>query len=50
MNNRWKTIDANGVATQWVTSANGKNLSAGAAPDVLNAINKNASIWQPIKG
>lgn len=42
MNNRWKTINANGIQVQ--------NQNTGAAPDVLAAINKDATIWQPIKG
>lgn len=50
MNGRWKTIDANGVATQWNTTVAGKQIPAGAPPSVLAAINKDANIWQPIKG
>ena len=50
MNRRWKTIDENGVAVQWAVTSGGKTLPAGAAPSVLAAINKNANIWQPIKG
>jgi len=50
MNNRWRTIDANGVAQQWGITVAGKTLPAGVAPEVLAAINKNADIWQPIKG
>ena len=50
MNDRWRTIDANGVALQWAISSGGKTLPAGASPDVLAALNKNAKIWQPIKG
>jgi TonB-linked SusC/RagA family outer membrane protein len=50
MNRRWKTIDDNGVAVQWAVSSGGKNLPAGAPPGTLAAINKNANIWQPIKG
>lgn len=50
MNDRWRTIDANGNAMQWAVSVNGKTLPAGAPPEVLAAINKDAKIWQPIKG
>lgn len=50
MNDRWRTIDANGNAVQWAVSANGKTLPAGAPPEVLAEINKDAKIWQPIKG
>lgn len=50
MNDRWRTIDANGKAVQWAISANGKTLPAGAPPEVLAEINKDANIWQPIKG
>lgn len=50
MNGRWRTIDANGNAVQWSIPVNGKNTPAGAPPAVLAALNKNASIWQPIKG
>jgi TonB-linked SusC/RagA family outer membrane protein len=50
MNNRWRTIDANGVAQQWATTVAGKPVPAGMPPAVLAALNKNASIWQPIKG
>ncbi|WP_217606919.1 TonB-dependent receptor [Chitinophaga sp. GbtcB8] len=50
MNGRWRTIDANGNAVQWAISSNGKSVPAGAAPEVLAEINKDAKIWQPIKG
>jgi TonB-linked SusC/RagA family outer membrane protein len=50
MNRRWKTIDENGVAVQWAVSSGGKTVAAGAPPATLAAINKNANIWQPIKG
>jgi hypothetical protein len=50
MNDRWRTIDASGNAVQWATSLNGKSVPAGAPPEVLAEINKNAGIWQPIKG
>jgi TonB-linked SusC/RagA family outer membrane protein len=50
MNDRWRTIDANGKAVQWAIAASGKSVPAGAPPEVLAEINKNATIWQPIKG
>lgn len=50
MNGRWRTIDADGKAVQWAITSNGKTLPAGAPPEVLAAINKDATIWQPIKG
>ncbi|MRG48607.1 SusC/RagA family TonB-linked outer membrane protein [Chitinophaga sp. SYP-B3965] len=50
MNDRWRTIDANGKAVQWAVSVNGKTLPAGAPPETLAEINKGANIWQPIKG
>lgn len=50
MNGRWRTIDADGKAVQWAVSSNGKTLPAGAPPEVLAALNKDANIWQPIKG
>jgi len=46
MQNRWKTIDANGVVYQQVK--NGAII--GATPDSLNALNKNAGIWMPLVG
>lgn len=50
MNDRWRTIDANGKATQWVVNVSGKNTPAGLPPAELAELNKNANIWQPIKG
>lgn len=50
MNDRWRTIDADGKAVQWAISVGGKALPAGAPPAVLAEINKGAKIWQPIKG
>jgi TonB-linked SusC/RagA family outer membrane protein len=51
MNNRWKTIDANGnVLQRLVGGPNGTQLASGEAPEVLAAANKNASIWQPVRG
>ncbi len=45
MTGRWTTIDNNGVLVQWEEN----NASYGAAPDVLNALNANATIWRPIR-
>jgi hypothetical protein len=50
MNNRWKTIDADGNVVQGVTTVSGINYATGIAPDQLAALNANATIWQPIKG
>jgi TonB-linked SusC/RagA family outer membrane protein len=50
MNDRWRTIDANGVAQQWAITVNGKAVPAGVAPDALAKLNQNATMWQPIKG
>lgn len=50
MNDRWKTIDANGVAQQWAITVGGKAVAAGVSPDKLAELNRNAKIWQPIKG
>ncbi|MFA6084331.1 SusC/RagA family TonB-linked outer membrane protein [Mucilaginibacter sp.] len=50
MNNRWRTIDANGVLQQYAITVGGKAVPAGAPPEVLAALNKDATIWQPIKG
>ena len=46
MNNRWRTIDDNGVVYQQVK--NGAVI--GASPDSLSTLNKNASIWMPLVG
>ncbi|MBB5438371.1 TonB-linked SusC/RagA family outer membrane protein [Pedobacter sp. AK017] len=50
MNNRWKTIDANGVVVQKVTVTGGVAQVTGIAPDQLAALNKDANIWMPISG
>jgi TonB-linked SusC/RagA family outer membrane protein len=49
MNNRWKTIDANGnVIEQFgYDAANKLTYAYGAAPDVLAKANANASLWMP---
>ena len=46
MEGRWKVVSALGQTTQWINSA---NQAVGMSPDVLNAINANATMWQPIK-
>lgn len=46
MQNRWRTIDANGNRIQWVTN----NVAYGIAPEQLAAANANATIWQPLIG
>ncbi|MGG9964629.1 SusC/RagA family TonB-linked outer membrane protein [Ferruginibacter sp. SUN106] len=45
MANRWKIVNASGQTTQWVIG----NTAYGFSPDQLNALNANATIWQPIK-
>jgi TonB-linked SusC/RagA family outer membrane protein len=50
MNDRWRTIDANGNVLQGLTTVGGQQVVVGVAPDVLAAANKDAKIWQPIKG
>jgi TonB-linked SusC/RagA family outer membrane protein len=49
MNDRWKTIDANGnVIEQFGLDAVTKQVYAfGAAPGVLSAANANAKLWMP---
>jgi TonB-linked SusC/RagA family outer membrane protein len=42
---RWKTITPTGQTAQYVNN----NNVIGLAPDVLNAINANATIWQPLR-
>ena len=46
MEGRWKVVSALGQTTQWINAA---NQAVGMSPDVLNAINANATMWQPIK-
>jgi len=46
MENRWRVVNPAGQTVQWV---NGSNQAVGIAPDLLNELNKNASIWQPLK-
>jgi len=45
MEGRWKIVDANGVLVQKLSGT----TVTGAAPDVLKELNKNASIWLPIR-
>ena len=47
MNGRCMTINANG---QRVLYTNGSNQAVGIAPDLLSELNKNATIWQPLRG
>lgn len=49
MNDRWKTIDANGnVIEQFGLDATTKQVYAyGASPDVLAKVNANAKLWMP---
>jgi hypothetical protein len=46
MANRWKVVTPQGKTAQWVTST---GQVMGIAPGELQALNKNASFWQPIK-
>lgn len=43
MNDRWRTLDSDGVKMQWMEG----NVVKGEAPEVLAALNANATIWQP---
>ena len=47
MNGRYMTINADG---QRVLYTNGSNQAVGIAPDLLSELNKNATIWQPLRG
>jgi TonB-dependent starch-binding outer membrane protein SusC len=46
MENRWKVVTATGQTALYVNSA---SQAVGIAPDLLNDLNKNATIWQPLK-
>lgn len=46
MNGRYMTINADG---QRVLYTNGSNQAVGIAPDLLSELNKNATIWQPLR-
>jgi len=45
MEGRWKVVTPTGQTAQWVTG----NVAYGIPPDQLDALNANATIWQPIK-
>ncbi|MBC7873337.1 MAG: SusC/RagA family TonB-linked outer membrane protein, partial [Ferruginibacter sp.] len=45
--NRWRTITTTGQTAQFV---NGTGQAVGLAPDILNALNANATLWQPLRG
>ena len=44
---RWRTINSTGQTVQSVSST---GVVSGAHPSVLNELNKNATIWQPLRG
>ncbi len=46
MENRWRVVTPTGQTAQWV---NGSGQAVGIAPDLLSELNKNATIWQPLK-
>lgn len=50
VSNRWKTIDQNGNRIQQVETIGGQQYVTGVAPEILSAINKDASMWIPISG
>jgi len=45
--NRWRTINSTG---QTVLSVSSTGVVSGAHPSVLNALNANATLWQPLRG
>jgi hypothetical protein len=45
--NRWRTINDQG---QTILSVSSTGVVTGMAPEVLNAVNKNATLWQPLRG
>jgi TonB-dependent starch-binding outer membrane protein SusC len=47
MSNRWRTIDASGNVIETFKQVNGVTYAFGAAPDVLQKANANATIWMP---
>ncbi|TDE15421.1 TonB-dependent receptor [Dyadobacter psychrotolerans] len=49
MNDRWRTVDANGVIVQRTATVSGVQVVQGEAPAVLAELNKNARIWQPLR-
>lgn len=46
MSDRWKVVTEMGQTAQWISGGN----VYGLPPDQLALINKNATIWQPLKG
>lgn len=50
MNDRWRTVDANGNPIQQVVTVSGQQVVKGIAPDQLAAINQHAKLWIPISG
>ena len=46
MENRWRVITPTGQTALWVNSS---SQAVGIAPELLNELNKNATIWQPLK-
>jgi TonB-linked SusC/RagA family outer membrane protein len=47
MENRWKVVSP--TTGQTLLYVNGASQAVGVAPDILNDINKNATLWQPLK-
>ncbi len=45
--NRWRVITPTGQTAQWV---NGTGQAVGLPPDILSALNANATLWQPLRG
>ena len=50
MNDRWRTIDDKGTLLVKYATINNKQVVVGESPEVLAAANKNAKIWQPLRG
>ncbi len=46
MENRWRVVTADGATAQYV---NGSGQVIGIAPSLLKELNKNATIWQPLR-
>lgn len=46
MQNRYRVVTPGGQTALWV---NGSSQAVGIAPDLLSAMNANATIWQPLK-
>ncbi|MEQ1676482.1 MAG: TonB-dependent receptor [Chitinophagaceae bacterium] len=46
MENRWRVVTPTGQSALWV---NGSSQAVGIPPDQLAALNKNATLWQPLK-